>query len=173
MKDAAMEELEEVSATKPVSAPTEGTQRAKTLVERSEDWQKNADEVVEAALLSAPTSILSVELHPFTAARGSLLRRAKNEFIAGVSFRDIADPFLSIGKFLLLMSLPLADARKVVADEDALEDKAYQLLEGIKLSDIEQVVAMINSYVEKEMSTQVKGELPDDQKKATENAPKN
>lgn len=136
-------------------------------------WQANADNVIEDALLRPHRKILAVDMQPFTSARGSLLRRANNEFIAGVKFSDIADPFLSIGKFLLLMSVSLQEGRRLVSNHDALEEAAYELLDTISLNDIETVVSEINSYVEREMSVQVAGELNEDMKKGEDRAPKN
>lgn len=155
-QDTALDEIEESAP-----APDANTVPFKPIAQRAQEWQESADAVVEDALLGAPVSILSVQLQPFTSARGSILRKAKNEFIAGVKISDIEDPFLSIGKFLLLMSVPLNEARKLVVDSDALEDKAYDLLDTINLRDIETVIEEINTYVSKEMSPQVHGKLPD------------
>lgn len=157
-QDPAIAEIEE-NAEKPT--PVTPAKPAKTQQERAAEWQSSTDEVIENALLESPTSILGVELQPFTAARGSLLRKTKNEFIAGVQISEIEDPFMAIGKFLLLMSVDLREGRQLVKDLDATEDEAFALLDKLHMSSIEEVIAEINDYVEREMATQVKGKLPD------------
>lgn len=167
--DPAFQEIEEAEVT----AQVENTAKVATEADIATEWQTNADSVIEDALLRPSRKIFQVDLQPFTSARGSLLRRANNEFIAGVKFSDIADPFLSIGKFLLLMSVSLIEGRRLVSDPDSLEEAAYELLDTIGINDIETVVTEINSYVEREMSVQVKGELTEDMKKADDKSPKN
>lgn len=174
MTNDALNEIEEIEKEQTEqTASTQPKAPVKTELDRALEWQANADNVIEDALLRPAKSILTVALHPFTSARGSLLRRANNEFISGVKFTDIEDPFMSIGKFLLLMSVTLDEGRKLVSNSDQLEGRAYELLDTISISSIEQVVMEINAYVAKEMSTQVRGELTDDMKTAADKSPKN
>jgi hypothetical protein len=169
MQDDALKEIEESQEDNKVV----NLVGVKTELEKATEWQANADSVVEEALLKPTKSILTVKLEPFTSARGSLLRRAKNEFIAGIKFNEIEDPFMAIGKFLVLMSVTLNDGRTLVSDPDALESRAYELLDTISINSIEQVVLEINAYVAREMSTQVQGDLTEDMKSAADKSPKN
>lgn len=140
---------------------------------RVKDWQKNADELVEGALAGIPSIICGLEMNEFSTARGSLLRRINSEFVGGVDVSQIKDPFLSVGKFLVIMSSTLADARKLVAREEKLDDAAYELLDKLPLRDIGDVVTEINAFVHKEMSNQVHGEIPEGDGASDSSAPKN
>ena len=164
--------LEELST----GLPTTPLPKGPRIKDKAKDWQKAADQVVEDALIAVPDTIGGVDLHPFSTARGSLLRRIGNEFVAGVQLDEIEDPFLSVGKFLVMMSADLAEARSLCKkeSEDALEKRAYDILESVHMSEIPDVVAAVNVYVHREMENRVHGEAhsPDGGDSAPE-GPKN
>lgn len=155
------------------AAPTKPKAKGKTLDKRATDWQENADQVVEAALSGVPNIVCGRELHHFSTARGSLLRRIKSEFVGGVQLDDISDPFLAVGRFLIIMSTELSEARKLVAYEDKLDDAAYALMDTLPLRDMGDTVAEINAFVHREMSNQVHGEIPESNGPVDSSAPKN
>lgn len=157
MRNDTEDEIFDDPALNEIEPPTNKTTPV-SIEARATDWQNKADLVVEASLLGVPDTIAGVSLSSFSTARGSLLRRIGNEFVRGIKLVDISDPFLAVGKFLVIMSKPLPEARKLVADADALEDAAYELLDNVPISDIGVVVGQVNAYVHKEMQNRVHGE---------------
>jgi hypothetical protein len=165
-----LDELDEPTNIEPKS----GESKPKMIEEKADVWQKTADAKVADALVAIPHTIHGVTLHPFTTARGSLLRRIGNEFVQGVKLDAITDPFLSVGNFLLIMSVTLPEARKLCVDPTTLENQAYDLLDTIKLADMPDVIKKVNAYVHEEMGNRVHGELPPvEGDTATPDVPKN
>lgn len=159
--DPAFDELNssEIVAREIEAAKEEEPIKFKSREQQAREWQVKADSAVEAALLDVPENVAGVTLLPFSTARGSLLRRIGNEFVQGVALTDIVDPFLSVGKFLVIMSNDLKEARRLVASEEALEDAAYALLDALPIADIGTVVGKINTYVHSQMENQVHGSV--------------
>lgn len=147
------------------------SQTGSSFQDRADEWQKKADAKVEEALLALPKSILTVSLYPFTTARASLLRAIRNEFVIGAQLSSLDDPFLSVGRFLAIMSVPLKEARQLAVNPSRLDDEAYIILDQIKLKDMPIAIAEINSYVKSETDLQVYGELPESND--SESSPKN
>jgi hypothetical protein len=141
--------------------------------QRAADWQAKTDTLVESALLAVPEKVAGVSLKPFSTARGSLLRRIGNEFVQGVKLADIQDPFLSVGKFLLVMSEELPEARRLVGNPTELEDRAYRLLDELPMADIGQTVKHINAYVHREMGNPVHGTVYEGEGSKAPDGPKN
>jgi hypothetical protein len=162
--------FEEMGVT---TQPASNTVRGPSLESKAADWQARTDEVVESALLAVPDTVAGVQLKPFSTARGSLLRRIGNEFVQGVKLSDIADPFLSVGKFLLIMSAELPEARRLVANPVELEDQTYALLDRLPMADIGATVKTINAYVHREMGNQVHGSVYESEGAKTPDGPKN
>lgn len=153
-------------------SPTE-TAAVTSIKERAQDWQKKTDEVVEEALLGVPKRIHNFDLVPFSTARASLLRRINNEFVKGVRLDAIEDPFIAVGKFLVMMTGTLDKARSLVNNPDKLEEEAYAILENIHMSDMADVVVMVNDYVKREMHNQVHGEVAESNDPNAPKPPKN
>jgi len=85
--------------------------------------------------------------------------------VQGINLTDITDPFLSVGRFLAIMSVPLKDARMLAKNQeqggDELDDAAYGIMDALPLGEIGETVKEINDYVRSQMQTQVHGSVPE------------
>lgn len=150
-----VDELEEVFTAPEMEKP-EG--KVVDIKDKAAAWMdKTNQKAIDGATGLYPT-IAGVEMAPFSMARASFLRKLDNPFISGVKFSEIEDPFMAVGEFLLMCSVPLAEGRKLVRDKDSLELQALEILERVNALNITEVMEAIVDYTSSELESKVEGE---------------
>lgn len=112
-------------------------------------------------LLGGQVVVGGLTMRPLSMASIAMMKQISSPLLAGSDLNAIPSLFLDVVTLIVLQSLPLAEStRLVLNDRDGLTTKAYELMETIHPSKIEELLTQVITHFRESTATQVDAKKP-------------
>lgn len=114
------------------------------------------------ALLEDGAEICGYSLRPITLATIAMLKRTGNELVSGLPLDDCPNVMMHSAAFIVLQSVPLAEAIKLTKNPDALETRAFEVCDTLSYSEGRTMVEDCLNFLADSMGNRVEA-VPEDE----------
>ena len=112
-------------------------------------------------LLGGKVIVGGLSMRPLSMASIAMMKQINSPLLAGADLNAIPSLFLDVVTLIVLQTLPLAESsRLVLSDRDGLTTKAYELMETIHPSKIEELLTQVITHFRDSTATQVNAKKP-------------